>query len=208
NNIIIASNHADPIPMDINDRRFNVPPAQENMINITQADITLIHKELEHFAIYLKEFQVDTHKANRVLDNEAKKKMILAGMTSHDAFFQALRDGNLNYFTQYIREKAPLSPDNSYIEFERAIKRWTANTGTQIIVTRDELSSTYQYLQQSKSVSPTKFSRMCTINRLDIKSYKTDGKTVQGISIDFKDIDNDMRDQVTKPSVIGIVQDA
>lgn len=204
NNLIIASNHADPIPMDSNDRRFNVPPAQENMISLNQKDITAIQKELSHFAIYLKELQVDTHKANRVLNNDAKKQMILAGMTSHDAFFQALRDRNLQYFVQYIREKAPLSPDNSYIEFERAVKGWVANVGKPITITRDELSSTYAYLQQVKSISPTKFSRMCTINRLDIGPCKSNGKTVQGIEISFKDIDDDTRETITKPNVIGI----
>lgn len=209
NNIIIASNHADPIPMDSNDRRFNVPPAQENMIKINQADITAIEQELNHFAIYLKELKVDTSKVNKVLENEAKKQMILAGMTSHDAFFQALRDGNLDYFAQYLREKAPLSPDNSYIEFERALKRWTIEAGNgPITITRDELSSTYAYLQQVKSISPTKFTRMCTINRLDIGPCSLDNKTVRGIRVNFKEVDDETKEAITKPTVIGLINNA
>ncbi len=205
NNIIIASNHADPIPMDSNDRRFNVPPAQEKMISLSQMDVAQIKNELGNFATYLQEFKVDTSKVNKVLDNKAKKQMILAGMTSHDAFFQAIRNGNLNYFIQYIREKAPLSPDNSYIEFEKAIKRWTACSDSTVTITREELSSAYAYLQQAKFISPTKFSRMCTINRLEMKTCKLDNKTVQGIQIDFKNTEETLKNTILKPNVIGLV---
>ena len=204
NNIIIASNHADPIPMSNNDRRFNIPPAQENMIQLTQAEISQIKLELPFFATFLKEFKVDVQKTKKVLYNEARKQMIDAGMTSHDSFFEAVRKGNLDYFVQYLRDKPPLSPDNSYIEFERVVKFWAANAGTEIIVTRDQLATAYTYLQHNSGSSPTKFARMCTIQRLDIKPCKLDGKTVRGIKITFDELDKDILESVTKANIIGL----
>lgn len=204
NNIIIASNHADPIPMSNNDRRFNIPPAQEKMLQITQQEINKIKLELPFFATYLKELQVDEQQTKQVLYNEAREQMIAAGMTSHDSFFEAIRAGDLNYFIQYLREKPPLSPDNSYIEFERTVKYWTANAGKEITVTRDELLSAYTYLQQNKTNSPTKFARMCTIQRIDIKPCKVDGKSVRGVRITFKEVDKELAETVTKANIIGL----
>ena len=205
NNIIIASNHTTPIPIDINDRRFNISPAQESMIVISQTEIDQIKNELTDFATFLHEFKVNVQKTKQVLNNDAKQKMIAASMTSHNSFFEAVRKGDLEYFVQFLREKAPLSPDNSYIEFERAVKRWTANAGTQITVTRDELSAAYAYLQHTKNPSPTKFARMCSINRIQIASCRLDGKPVKGVKMVFEDnLDDDVKENVTTPKIIGL----
>lgn len=205
NNIIIASNHTTPIPIDTNDRRFNIAPAQEKMIQITGQEIDQIKNELSAFATYLREYTVDVQKTNKVLNNDAKQRMIAASMTSHNSFFEAIRTGDLEYFVQYLRDKPPLSPDNTYIEFERAVKRWTVHAGEEIAVTRDELSSAYAYLQNVKTPSPTKFARMCNIHRLDIETCIVGTKTIKGVTMTFRNnVDDALREQIIKPNIIGI----
>lgn len=121
NNIIIATNHNDPIPLSANDRRFNVAPSQTKPIKISIAEFDSIDAELPIFANYLMNYTVDEQKVKQVLLNEAREKMINISETTVEEFFRAVREGNLDYFIRWLKTANSITPDFTYMEFETAV---------------------------------------------------------------------------------------
>lgn len=175
-NVIIATNHPDPMPISENDRRINVAPAQENKLLITNAEIDTIDEELKDFAGFLQHYEVNAAKVRDILHGEARDTMIAAAQSSTDAFFANLRLGNLSWFADYLLE----NPDTHMI-FEhqhaalilrgwvlQAIENHKTYKPTPIKMTRDEVRRLYCTLTHT-TIAPTKFSRMCTIQRTTMK---------------------------------------
>ena len=185
NNLIIATNHEDPYPLDERDRRFNVAPAQPVPIGIEQHDLDAIAEELKFFAAYLRDFTVDERRAQRILINEARRTMIAAAENSVDRFFRSLAQGDLDFFFQFLRERPPLTPDNAYIDYERAMRRWAAALNRPIAVSRDEASAVYGYLQNTK-VSPNKFTSMCKRHKIVIAPHRMNGKIERGFLVTWR----------------------
>jgi hypothetical protein len=180
NNIIIATNHSDPFPLDDRDRRFNVAPAQRVPLDLDQHDIDTIARELPQFAAILRDYTVDERQVQRILINDARRAMIAAAENSVDRFFDRLVTGDLDFFLQFLRDRPPLTPNNAYIEYERALKRWAANLNRQIAVSRDEAMAAYNYLQNT-AVSPNKFTSMCHKHDIKIKPHRIGSKIERGL---------------------------
>jgi len=187
-NVIIATNHVDPVEIDENDRRFNIAPPQETPLVISDAEVNFIEEELTLFASYLLNRATNKTAVNTVLKNEARTRMITASETSVAAFFRALREGNLDFFLQYLQEKNPITPNNSYIDYQRCTKRWAANYGEATFVTNEELRGAYSYLQNTGS-TPVKFGRMMKIHRLNTEVAKINGAPKRGLWITFRNAD-------------------
>lgn len=180
-NIIIATNHPDPLPIAENDRRINVAPAQEHKLLISLGEVKKIEKELEQFASYLQHYVVNENLVRGVMMSEAREIMIEAAQSSTDAFFYHIRTGNLPWFASFLAE----SPDARLVfEHQQAInvlRDWANQAiavydeqGSDIKMTRDEIRKMYCLLTAS-TISPTKFSRMCTIHRVNLKRARGDG---------------------------------
>lgn len=189
-NVIVATNHSDPVRLAPNERRFNVAPAQERALKITHSEVDMIKEELISFAGYLWHFDVNENNARRVMENAARDQMIVASQTSMDSFFQALRSGNMDYFLMYLSESMPLDNTLLYAQFEKIMLRWCteglAREGDQIVVSRDEVMAAYAYIIGA-GMTPAKFSRICSIHRLRASTQitKSDNKRVRGFAIPF-----------------------
>lgn len=202
-NTILATNHPDPLPIDDHDRRFCIAPAQETPIKISQAEIRLIQDELPMFAGWLKHYQVDVDKAQRPLKNNARQTMILAGERSDHSFFRAIREGNLDYFLGYLRTKPVITPGNTYVEFERVIRRWaTLRNVAHAKVSRDELMTVFAYLLNNTQITPAKFSRMCSIHRVPVKRVRVDADITQGTDVTFHLEDEELLAPLNKSNIL------
>lgn len=186
NNIIIATNHANPVPLEENDRRFNVAPAQEKMLQIND-EVNNIPHELPHFAAYLREYQVDELRVRKILDNEARKKMIDTGKTSIDMLFNAIREGDLNYFVTYLNSGKTVQTDPMALGYQKVVTDWVRATehDTNMVITRDELMVVYQFLQGA-TISPNKFTSLCKKQRINFARIQHDGQRVSGLNVNFK----------------------
>jgi hypothetical protein len=176
-NLIIATNHTDPIPLNIMDRRFNVAPAQETPLVISKAEISMIEDELPMFAGYLRQYEVDVFKATHILKNAARDAMIEASETSVDRLFREFNAGNLNYFIDFLRDRPSVNPSNTYIDYERTIKRWAEKNGQQQFITSNDLMKCYLHLIGG-AITPAKFGRICTLHHLTPVSGRV-GKAVR-----------------------------
>ena len=199
-NIILATNHADPIPLGDLDRRFHVAPPQETPIQLSQSEIEFIREELPMFAAYLRRYSVDARAVNNVQKSKAREKMIEAGQTSVEAIFRAIKVGDLDFFMQFLMEKAPIEDGLAYAGYQRAIKRWAANFEKEILVTFDELRNVYYYLQGQRK-QDIKFKRMLDINRMEIKQRRIHGKQQRGVVTTFTKGDKDEIATVITPDI-------
>lgn len=206
-NIILATNHPDPIPLGHLDRRFHVAPPQEHPIQITQQEVESIKEELPMFAAYLRRYQVNAKAVNTIRDTDARKRMIEAGQTSVQRIFDALVKGNLDFFMQFIQEKAPLEDGIAYSNFHRAVKRWAANFETEMLVTFDEIRNVYYHLQGQKK-QDIKFQRMLDINRVNMVRRRVNGKPQRGILVTFATGDKDEIAALIEPDIREVAKSA
>lgn len=209
NNIILATNHRDPLYIAPNDRRYNVAPAQETPISITAYEIDLIRDELPYFAAYLRDYSVNMAKTRQILQSKARDLLIKAAEKTVDTFFNAIKTGDIDYFFQYITAKPRLTLGNTYIDFERAVKRWCAAAvnNEDLFMSRDEMLAAYAYLQNKPNTSSTAFSRMCAIQRITIYPGKINGVPVRGTHVKPKLEDRDsVKEYVQAENVIQMKQ--
>jgi len=180
-NIILASNYDDIIALESTDRRFNVAPRQETPIQLDYEDISRIAVELPDFADYLHSYEVNHQNVRQVLLTEARERLIKLSETTIDAFFKAIRHGDLSYFTQYIDNSTKMDVDGiRYHDYALTVKRWVSGANKPMNVNRSELRTVYQYLQHV-TISTSKFSRMVQRYNLDVKPIRVENQVVRGL---------------------------
>jgi hypothetical protein len=179
-NVLIFSNHPDPVYLASHDRRFNVAPAQEVPLRMTEAEIEEIESEVRTFANFLWSFEVNQEDVRRILLNEARSRMIVASQTSIERVFEAFRMGDLQYFTEYVSMKMPMQDTLLFNEFAAVITDWAraAVSGDKCAVTIDEIKAVYHYII-GQPQSPAKLRRMLAVYRLQFEGG------IQGISVQW-----------------------
>lgn len=186
NNVIIATNHNDPIPIESNDRRFNVAPPQRRALLISVDEVERIDSELDDFAAFLANYRVDRQAVTRPLENQHRKDVIRHAQNSSHAFFHALKIGDLDYFLQFIDGDSKTRqglPDLAYKEYFSIVSEWAKAQKPIDRVPRDDLNKLYNYLQ-GKNFSPAKFSRMLAIHNLEVKPARFNGQLMRGLILD------------------------
>lgn len=180
-NIILASNYDEIIPLDATDRRFNVAPRQEQPIQLEYEDIVRIKNELPEFADYLHSYAVSHERSRRILITEARAKLIELSETTVDAFFLAIRRGNLSYFTQFLDDSVKADMEGMrYHDYTQVVQRWVEGANKEMNISRAEMRTCYQFLQ-NVSISTTKFSRMVARYNIDIVPVRIEGQVTRGI---------------------------
>ena len=180
-NVVLASNYDEIIPMEVSDRRFNVAPRQETPIQLEYDDIVQINNELPEFSNYLHSFEVDHKAVKKVLLSKAREQLINLSETTVSLFFHSILNGNLLYFTQYL--DSSIKPDLEgirYHDYALVVNRWIKTVGEETNVSRAELRTCYQFLQNTV-ISTTKFSRMCDKYSLQIKPVRVDNVVCRGL---------------------------
>lgn len=187
NNIIIATNWPDPIRLPPKDRRFNVAPAQERKIVISEADYKQLDDELPAFASYLWHREADYEQARRVLENKAREMMIEAGQSSVDAFFSALLSGNIDWMIELTDTNPQAFAEGALIgRIQEIIRGWgedaLAHRPSAVPVT--DLSIVYQcYSGQVQKQS--KFKSMLSKRSIEVHKLEGYEKPTLGTEVSF-----------------------
>lgn len=103
--LLITSNHPNPVEIEQNDRRFSVFTtggniARKNFLGYGDHDTLIdnIKDELEDFAIYLKSYSVDKELADRALNTPEKSSIINACSDNFQIFTDAIENMNIKAF--------------------------------------------------------------------------------------------------------------
>lgn len=166
-NVIIATNHPDPVRLAIHDRRFNVAPGQETPIGLTSAEYNSIKDELPVFTSFLMNYTVDVDRVRTVLKNAARENMIQAAQTSVEKFFDSIRSGDLAFFLDFMAEEMPMQDTLVYTNFQKALTAWSTAAARNAVcfLSLDEIRAAYQYIIGTP-IAPAKIKRMLSIHRL------------------------------------------
>lgn len=130
-NYLFLANRVDAVNIEVGDRRYNIAPRQEQKLLDKYPDIAeqlnsnKINKELYDFAGALNTFKVDARLAKLAIDNRAKEQMRNVSMTIFEEFCQALKEGNLTYFTDILDiNTASVLHANEIEAAQRLVKSW------------------------------------------------------------------------------------
>lgn len=194
-NWIFASNKADPIQIDREDRRMNVGKYQPLKLNLTDADLLKIEKELQAFHDYLLGYAVDKAAASTPLETEDRDTLISIGENAIDSVASALLTGNMEFFLDQLPTDDGYKTNalmlNRVEDYRGAISsmlmRTDALTG-KVNIPRDELRKLFEYTVGKIPESPNKFTSLLKHHRIHIKKVWGGDKTVSGISVVFADV--------------------
>ena len=175
-NFIFLTNRADAVKIEEGDRRYNVAPRQEKKLDVVHIDLVSniddIEKELYIFAGVLHKFQVDQRMAHTALENEAKIQMKNISMSVLEEFAAAIRQRNLEYFTEILDIPLTNTFDAGGISTaQRYLKHWLAEVGTEIIIPMSQFKLVYDVLTDTRNKLSTRdFTK--AMSRLNIKTAR------------------------------------
>lgn len=187
-NLIMATNAHAALPLSDNDRRFNIAPPQERKLVISSAEVLGIRAELPAFSVFLNSLQIDEQAAKTVIINQARADLIDRAHTSTDLFFKACREGDIEYFLDYLPYSDQTVFDVQANAYQQIIKSWVQNHAT--FIPADELREAFNFLQNTRT-SSSKFGRACAHHQLKQSRQRIDNRNVRGYHIPFPKIDSE-----------------
>lgn len=187
-NFLFGSNGHVPIKIDNSERRINFPPRQNERLHDLPTFRGLLDSELVGLCKFLRGYKVDAAKAGRILMNDARTRMVINSRTSIEEFFQAIIDGDLSFFLDYVGLSSSVS-NNVLLqaEYESTISRWVEEQKVgEVTVTREDVLCTYKYIiEPQKPVSMQKFNAICRNNGLDFETRYKSGYRTYAINVAF-----------------------
>ena len=175
-NFLFLTNRADAVKIEEGDRRYNVAPRQEVKLENANADLInnmdKLEQELYIFAGVLNKFQVDQRMAHTALENEAKIQMKNISMSVLEEFAAAVRQRNLEYFTEVLDIPLTNTFDAGGISTaQRYLKYWIAEVGNEIIIPMSQFKLVYDIFTDSRNKLSTRdFTK--AMSRLNIKTSR------------------------------------
>ncbi|MFA7302066.1 MAG: primase-helicase family protein, partial [Candidatus Shapirobacteria bacterium] len=124
-NLIIATNKSMPVKLTQGDRRYNIAPRQTEKLIIDDVEYATIKKELGHFTAHLKAQKIGATDAMKILKTDARLALQELSKTVADNFFDALKRGDLDFFTEALVDNVPVN-DPGYIAYAKVIAKWMA----------------------------------------------------------------------------------
>lgn len=169
--VIFAANLPNAAIITLDDRRYNIPPRQEQqLLEVIEGSTGEFRSQvldplaLEAFANMLAAWEVDESLVYQPMESEAKRQMQAASLSSPDHLLQALRTGDFRYFVLMLpppEDITDITPQlTAYRELVSNIYAdlRTVPYGTRVTVplTRTDLRTMFGYLVGWKN-APSRF---------------------------------------------------
>jgi len=210
-NYLFLTNRVDAVNIETGDRRYNIAPKQETKLIIKYPDMPArldtkeIENELWAFAGALSTFKVNQRLVEVPIDNTAKEQMRNVSMSVFDEFSQAIKDGNLPYFTDILDiNVASVLHSNEIQAAQRLVKHWIASATDPYIVIPQEHLRTIFHVQseQTPRYSQKEFKKRLSRNGLETQRKRPFGSSreanvITGLYVEWK-ITKDERDSLIK----------
>ena len=176
-NWILASNMPDVVTIEVGDRRFNVAKYQKLKLQISDAELKQIEKELQAFHDYLLYFPIDAIKASTVLDTADRATMIDISQSSVDTVGDAILAGTFGFLMEQLPNSTTNSAANVKLFNETEdyrtvllalLNRTDRNTG-KCNIARDELRVIFGYVVGGMPTTPNKFTSLLKHHRIHMQ---------------------------------------
>jgi hypothetical protein len=183
-NWMFNSNEVTPVVLDSSDRRHNIGEFQRVAIEMSQDDIDAIEGELEAFANFLHQYNMDVERARRVLHTADRQRLIETSRTTAELVTDALQQGQLELFWDALptnkSDAIDILTDQSYIDIVHS-----AVFDGKTKFSRDELHTMYVYLCGRDSVprTGTKFTQMLRHRGVALRNVRMGTRVVRGLEL-------------------------
>ncbi|WP_235961331.1 hypothetical protein [Spirabiliibacterium mucosae] len=168
----MSTNDFDALNIPEGDRRYNVAPRQEQRLVDKYPEFLYQREEVDEqmldelpkLAGYLQNFKVNVPMALTALENEAKHQAREAGRSTAEAFFAAIRRGDLDYFTTVfeIKEQDAVSISR-VLEARTTVRNWLIAVSKQeenTFVETESLRQLFQLIEGTREMTSTRFGRL------------------------------------------------
>lgn len=191
-NYIFFSNHLDVIRIEEGDRRFNIAPAQTTPLRAVwpkiDTEIDRIDGELGTFVGFLMAYAVSQSSAHTCVENEAKLAMKRLAMGYNERFCLAVRNGELDYFTDVFDMDVAndLTKSVQITTAQKYVRHWAQQVGQpgKMRVPASDLFTVYLAMHDSRLTQP-KFTQMLGRNDVDISKKKHKGSKLSCVDIEW-----------------------
>ncbi len=205
-NMILATNEHNPIKIDETERRLNIPPRQEKPLEGLYDFRHLIEGELPQFAAFLKGYKVDEKKARTIIYGKGRTEAIKISQSSLDDFFNAIKTGDLDFFTDHIHDVPPLDDLLAYKQYETIVQDWMDTKDQEIKVPTQTIFKVYKHLFGNSKHSEVKFSALCRHFGLDVKRRVVNDRKLNCITVTFKGDTVDLSEAVDEISNVVAIR--
>ena len=192
-NWIFSSNMSDPVSIKRGDRRFNVGKYQPLRLEMTDAEVARLAKEVQGFYNYLTEFPADFELAGKVIETQDRNILISISENSVDTVGNALINGTFEFFIDQMptdeSHKRNAMQLNKVTEYTAVLKTLIARTDPtgKCNVAREELRTLFDYCVGNIPNTPNKFTSMLKHHRIHLEPVWIDGRSVRGMRVVWKD---------------------
>ena len=198
-NFMFASNDTDMIKIADGDRRLNVCPAQTMKLfdrypEIEENISTSLAKELPSFASFLLSWNLNEQAALTVRETEAKVKLRKSSTNVHDAFFRALKNGDLDYFLDYLNEQSMSDIEMQFkTPFDNILKQAVPtlardNNGDSTIhkIKMSDISAMYARIL-NKYINPKTMGKIIDINNIPWSRPRLgpEGRQIKAVEVNW-----------------------
>lgn len=204
-NYIFLTNRVDAVNIESGDRRYNIAPMQKTKLLQAYPDMPErldtdeIENELWAFAGYLQTFKVNKRLVEIPIDNTAKQQMRSVSMSVFDEFCQAIRDGNLSYFTDILDiNTGSVLHANEILVAQRLVKSWIASSDDEWSIIPTEHLRTVFHIQteQTPRLSQQEFKKRLNRNGMEIQRKRLpntgrDSNPIRGIVVNWNILSED-----------------
>ncbi len=171
-NIIVATNRPAAVLLTSSDRRFNIAPRQEAFLDLSDADMDQLSKELEPFALHLASREVDLHAARRPIQTQARDELVQTTVSSTDAVAEALLHGDFEFFYEALPSSDAFSDDDfaglrkeAYLKVLREAAQYVQADEAQPL-TRDQMHTLFRFCVDRVPETPKKFTHFLKHHRI------------------------------------------
>jgi len=189
-NSILGTNSTSPIKIDDSDRRINFPPAQTKPLEGIQDWRHEIAGELEAFCEFLNAVEVNVQQARTTIKNKTRQNMVSASRSSHEDFFYAYKNGDIDFFLDNLLDVQPAGTEFSYARYEGIVAQWQDSATTEIDVSKESLMAVYSYVVAPKNLTALKFTAICKNNGVLFERRVTNSVREQVTQVTFREPEN------------------
>jgi hypothetical protein len=157
------------------DRRMNIAPRQDKPLQGANTDAfhQKLTEEIDQMVRYLRQIEVNLEHIITPLRNHARGLLTRNSKSSHDEFWVAINNGDLDFFTdQFLDDPDPaqLMHYNHYFDI---VSIWVNNKNQGMYVTKEELLKVYTWVTQTwPAPGLQKFTKISQLNGVEYSRIK------------------------------------
>jgi hypothetical protein len=185
---LFFSNKPKPVGIPPSDRRTNVGQFQKHRLITTAEELDKIEGELEAFAAHLSAYKAEPNRAAQVMQTDDRKAIQDVSLTSLDEIGNAILEGNIEYFWEYVSSGQGSSIlDPIQADYNAVVIRLTREVLNKPLlkITREDI---YAIFKLSNRDTPTgnKFAYLLRHKGIRLKRMRGQDDLTYGMEIPIK----------------------